>query len=82
MDYINYPKLQSMKTFYKNVLELPIERDIPEEQFTQFKMENCFLTITANNLSKYFWVNRSQEFREALCTHFRNLKILILTINN
>ena len=34
-----------MKTFYKNVLELPIERDIPEEQFTQFKMENCFLTI-------------------------------------
>lgn len=35
----------AMKAFYKDVLEFPIKRDIPEEQFTQFTMDNCFLTI-------------------------------------
>lgn len=36
---------ENMKVFYRDVLSLPIERDIPEEQFTQFKLENCFVTI-------------------------------------
>ena len=34
-----------MKTFYQNALSFHIERDIPEEQFTQFKLDNCFVTI-------------------------------------
>jgi uncharacterized glyoxalase superfamily protein PhnB len=34
-----------MKTFYRDALSFPIERDIPDEQFTQFKAENCFVTI-------------------------------------
>lgn len=36
---------ETMKAFYRDLLGLPIERDIPEEQFTQFKLENCFVTI-------------------------------------
>lgn len=35
----------AMKAFYSDTLALPIERDIPEEQFTQFKTENCFVAI-------------------------------------
>jgi uncharacterized glyoxalase superfamily protein PhnB len=35
----------TMKTFYKDALSFPIERDIPEEEFTQFKTDNCFITI-------------------------------------
>jgi uncharacterized glyoxalase superfamily protein PhnB len=36
---------EAMKAFYRDALEFPIERDIPEEQFTQFKADNCFVTI-------------------------------------
>lgn len=34
-----------MKAFYRDMLEFPIERDIAEEEFTQFKMDDCFFTI-------------------------------------
>lgn len=34
-----------MKVFYRDVLSLPIERDVPEEHFTQFKTDNCFVAI-------------------------------------
>jgi len=34
-----------MKTFYRDTLGLPLERDVPEEEFTQFKAENCFIAI-------------------------------------
>lgn len=35
----------TMKSFYRDSLTLPIERDVPEEQFTQFKTDNCFVAI-------------------------------------
>lgn len=35
----------AMKTFYRDVLKFPIERDVPEEEFTQFKAENCFIAV-------------------------------------
>src|SRR5688572_3148876 len=35
----------TMKAFYQNLLAFPIERDVPEEQFTQFKATNCFVAI-------------------------------------
>lgn len=35
----------AMKAFYTNKLSLPVERDIPEEQFTQYEMDHCFLAI-------------------------------------
>jgi len=34
-----------MKRFYNDVLSLPIVRDLPEEEFTQFQAENCYITI-------------------------------------
>lgn len=34
-----------MKSFYKDVLQLSIERDMPAEEFTQFKTDNCFVAI-------------------------------------
>jgi lactoylglutathione lyase len=33
------------KTFYADVLKLSVVRDIPDDEFTQFKLENCFLAI-------------------------------------
>ena len=36
---------EAMKTFYRDTLGFPIERDVPKEQFTQFKAENCFVAI-------------------------------------
>ncbi len=38
-------KYETMKAFYKDTLGFPIERNVPEEEFTQFKLENCFLAI-------------------------------------
>jgi len=35
----------AMKIFYRDTLALPIERDVPEEQFTQFKAVNCSVAI-------------------------------------
>ena len=35
----------AMKAFYASTLGFPIERDVPEEEFTQFKLNNCFLAI-------------------------------------
>lgn len=35
----------TMKAFYANTLGFPIERDVPKEEFTQFKLENCNLAI-------------------------------------
>lgn len=35
----------AMKGFYRDTLGFPIERDIPTEEFTQFKTNNCFLAI-------------------------------------
>jgi|SRR3989344_6054313 len=35
----------AMKAFYKKTLGFPIERDVREEEFTQFKLNNCFLAI-------------------------------------
>lgn len=39
------------KRFYGEILGLAIVRDTPEEEFTQFKLDNCFLAIYG---SKYF----------------------------
>jgi len=38
----NYTK---SRLFYSEVLELPIVREVPEEEFCQFKLKNCFLAI-------------------------------------
>lgn len=38
-------KYLESKNFYQNILGFPIERDMPEEEFTQFKLMNCFLAI-------------------------------------
>lgn len=35
----------TMKVFYRDTLGFPIERDVPEEEFTQFKTDNCFIAI-------------------------------------
>ena len=35
----------AMKMFYGDTLGLPIIRDVPDEEFTQFKSENCYLAI-------------------------------------
>ena len=35
----------AMKAFYKTTLGFPIKRDVPEEQFTQFKLKNCYVAI-------------------------------------
>lgn len=35
----------AMKAFYKKTLGFPIERDVPDEEFTQFKLRNCNLAI-------------------------------------
>lgn len=32
-------------TFYKEVLDLEVEREVPEEEFCQFTLQNCFLAI-------------------------------------
>lgn len=36
---------QKMKSFYTNILGFSIERDVPNEEFTQFKTEHCFVAI-------------------------------------
>lgn len=36
-------------SFYKEVLEFPIEREIKEEQFCQFALPHCFLAIYGRN---------------------------------
>ncbi len=36
---------KAMKAFYASTLGFPIERDVPEEEFTQFTLNNCFLAI-------------------------------------
>lgn len=36
---------ETMKAFYRDTLSFPILRDVPEEEFTQFKTENCFVAI-------------------------------------
>ncbi len=33
------------RSFYKNTLGLTIIRETPKEEFTQFKLDNCFLAI-------------------------------------
>lgn len=38
-------KYSETKKFYHEILDLPIVRDVPEEEFTQFKLENCYLAI-------------------------------------
>ena len=35
----------AMKAFYRDMLNFPIERDIPEEQFAQFKTDHCYIAI-------------------------------------
>ena len=35
----------TMKAFYKDTLGFSIKRDVPEEQFTQFTLDNCFLAL-------------------------------------
>ncbi len=32
-------------TFYKDILDFRVEREIPEEEFCQFTLKNCFLAI-------------------------------------
>ena len=36
---------EAMKAFYRDTLSFPIERDVPKEQFAQFKTDNCFVAI-------------------------------------
>jgi lactoylglutathione lyase len=38
-------RYSAMKTFYGKTLGLPVVRNVPEEEFTQFQMKNCFLAI-------------------------------------
>ena len=33
------------RKFYRDVLELPIKREAREEEFSQFRLKNCFLAI-------------------------------------
>lgn len=35
----------AMKAFYRDIVEFPIVRDVPNEEFTQFKTEYCYLAI-------------------------------------
>lgn len=42
---------KASKIFYSTILNLPIVREILEEEFCQFKMKNCFLAIYG---SRYF----------------------------
>jgi lactoylglutathione lyase len=39
------------KYFYGKILKLPVIRDVPDEEFCQFKLENCYLAIYGQ---KYF----------------------------
>jgi len=34
-----------MKAFYKDTLGFAVKRDVPEEEFTQFALANCFLAL-------------------------------------
>jgi catechol 2,3-dioxygenase-like lactoylglutathione lyase family enzyme len=36
---------KTSKLFYSTILQLPIVREVPEEEFCQFKLRNCFLAI-------------------------------------
>lgn len=36
---------QQSRNFYKNLLNFKIEREIPQEEFVQFKLDNCYLAI-------------------------------------
>jgi len=36
---------EESKLFYRDLLGLPVVRETPEEEFTQFKLDNCFLAI-------------------------------------
>ena len=36
---------EASRKFYKDLLGLEIIRETPEEQFTQFKLDNCYLAI-------------------------------------
>ena len=36
---------KAMKAFYAESLAFPIKRDVPDEEFTQFKLKNCNLAI-------------------------------------
>lgn len=42
-------KYLESKNFYQNILGFKIERDIPEEEFTQFKLSSCYLAIYGRN---------------------------------
>jgi len=33
------------RTFYKDILQFTVVRETPEEEFCQFKLNNCFLAI-------------------------------------
>ncbi|MBI5448770.1 VOC family protein [Candidatus Gottesmanbacteria bacterium] len=35
----------AMKAFYEKTLGLPIKRDVPGEEFTQFTLQNCNIAI-------------------------------------
>lgn len=37
------------RKYYHDVLELPIEREAPEEEFTQFRLKHCLLAIYGRN---------------------------------
>ena len=37
------------KAFYRDILNLPIEREIDAEEFVQFKLKNCFLALFGRN---------------------------------
>lgn len=45
----NYHKSHN---FYKNILQLSVIRNIPEEEFTQFKLDNCYLAIYGRKFFK------------------------------
>lgn len=38
-------KYSESKKFYAETLELSVVRDVPDEEFTQFKLQNCYLVI-------------------------------------
>jgi lactoylglutathione lyase len=41
---------KGMKAFYKDTLSFAVKRDVPEEEFTQFALANCFVAIYGKRL--------------------------------
>lgn len=43
---------EAMRRFYTETLSLPVIRNIPEEEFTQYSLNNCYLAVYGKDFAQ------------------------------